>query len=172
MVASGALMIIVVMGVAGSGKTTAGALLARELGWQFHDADDHHPPGNVAKMRGGTPLNDLDREDWLVSLEELIADLSRNAQSGVLACSTLKEGYRERFRAAAESSTGRIEFVYLKVSAEVAEERLRARRDHFMPANLIRSQFEALEEPSDALEIDATQPLSRIISHIRSALVV
>jgi gluconokinase len=158
------------MGVAGSGKTTAGSRLARELGWQFHDADDYHPPHNVAKMRGGTPLNDQDREKWLASIEGLIRDLSRRDQSGVLACSALKEAYRERLRAAAERASGSVEFVYLKLPPDVAEERLRARRNHFMPADLIRSQFETLEEPSDALEVDATQPLPAILSGIRSAL--
>ena len=143
-------MFVLVMGVAGSGKTTIGALLADRLGWPFFDADDFHPPDNVRKMASGTPLTDEDRRPWLEKLSSLIADHSRRGQSGVLACSALKNAYRNILSAETD-----LVVVYLKATPELARSRLTRRRGHFMPARLIESQFADLEEPMKKITVDA-----------------
>ena len=146
-------MIVLVMGVAGVGKTTIGALLARRLGWRFIDADDYHPPQNVAKMKAGIPLEDADRWPWLAHLNKVL----REEANAVLACSALKHVYRERL------SQGVKEFVvvYLHGSAALIHSRMESRSHRFMPAALLESQFAALEPPHDAIGVDvAADPLN------------
>jgi gluconokinase len=163
-------MIIIVMGVAGAGKTTVGRHLAHTLGWAFYDADDFHPPSNVARMRRGTPLTERDRDPWLTRLEVLIRDLTIAGTSAVLACSALRARYRTRLSEAAVRAGGRVAFVYLRLDRALAERRLRERPGHFMPATLVESQFAALEEPRDAITLDAAQPLAVLDAKIRAAL--
>jgi gluconokinase len=162
-------MVTVVTGVAGSGKTTIGKLLAETKGWDFYDADDFHPPDNVAKMRSGIPLSDADRYPWLRALVALIEQSISDHRSIVLACSALKASYRKCLRSPAHSSDS-IQIVYLKISPSTATERLNNRKGHFMPATLIQSQFEALEEPSRAIVIDAALPPDQIIAEILKSL--
>ncbi|MGH8688564.1 MAG: gluconokinase [Burkholderiales bacterium] len=154
-------MIVVVMGVSGSGKSTIGALLAARLGWEFLDADEFHPPENVAKMAAGMPLADADRWPWL---ERLNAELRRRA-SAVLACSALKEAYR---RVLARGIDCR--FVHLCGSIELIRERMRERRHRYMPASLLESQFAALEPPAGAIEVDIARPAEACVDDILAAL--
>ena len=145
---------VIVMGVTGSGKTTVGKLLAERMKCSFFDADDFHPLVNVEKMRAGQPLDDADRLPWLEKLRDLIDDELRAGRSLVLACSAL----RQRYRHVLASSAGPVLFLYLKVRPETARERLKARAGHYMPASLVPSQFEALEEPEHAIVIDGELP--------------
>jgi carbohydrate kinase (thermoresistant glucokinase family) len=148
-------MVIVVMGTTGAGKTTVGELLAERLGWTFADADDFHPQSNVEKMKAGMPLDDADRAPWLQSLREAISAWLDRGENIVLACSALRRAYREVLRPGPE-----VTFVYLKGSYEVIEKRVLARRDHFAKADLLKSQFETLEEPSPdepAISVDVDQ---------------
>lgn len=142
-------MIVVQMGVSGSGKSTTGAALAAALGWPFIDADDLHPPANVAKMAAGTPLTDADRWPWL---DRIVMGLRRVTASGgnaVLACSALKKAYRDRL-----ATAGDVRFVYLRGDRETIAARLAARRHRYMPATLLDSQFATLEVPGDAIDVD------------------
>jgi gluconokinase len=160
---------IILMGVSGSGKTTIGKLLAEALGWPFYDADDFHPPANVERMRRGIALTDEDRKPWLAALARLIAEALANNQSIVLASSALKEAYREQLKPRGVMPADE-PFVYLRVPPEVAAVRLKERHGHFMPASLVPSQFATLEEPADAIVIDATQSPDEIVAQIRQAL--
>lgn len=148
-------VIIVLIGVAGAGKTTVGRMLAQDLGWPFYEGDEFHPQPNVEKMQAGIPLTDEDRKLWLERLSELIAGLTRAGQSAVLTCSALKAQYRRRLRDASVIE-GAVRLVYLRVSPEEAGLRIQRRVGHFMPASLIASQFAALEEPTSALTVDGT----------------
>jgi gluconokinase len=145
---------VIVMGVTGSGKTTVGKLLAERMNRSFFDADDFHPPANVEKMRNGQPLDDADRLPWLEKLRALINDELHAGHSLVLACSAL----RQRYRDALVSSAGQVLFLYLKISPRTARARLEARAGHYMPASLIPSQFEALDEPEHAIVVDGELP--------------
>jgi len=148
---------VLVMGVAGSGKSTVGAALARELGSEFLEGDAFHPAANVEKMAAGIPLTDADREPWLARLADLLADRHAHAESTVLACSALRRAYRDRLRAAVPGDES---FAILLVAeARTLEHRLEARRGHYMPASLLESQLATLEplEPDEAgATIDAT----------------
>jgi gluconokinase len=135
---------VVVMGVSGSGKTTVADLLASELGWQFIEGDRLHPPANVEKMRQGIPLTDTDRVPWLDRIGEELKGWATEGRSGVLTCSALKRAYRDRIRSARPD----VRFVYLKGSEALIKGRVGARHHEYMPASLLRSQFEALEEPA------------------------
>jgi carbohydrate kinase (thermoresistant glucokinase family) len=137
-------VIVVAMGVSGSGKTTVAALLAAALGWQFQEGDDLHPPANVEKMRGGTPLTDADRLPWLRTIAGEIDRWRETGASGVVTCSALKRAYRDIII----GSRPEVQLVYLKGSFELIRSRLAARHEHFMPAALLESQFAALEEPT------------------------
>jgi len=143
-------MIVLVMGVAGAGKTTIGAALARRLGWRFIDADDYHPPENVAKMKAGIPLDDADRWPWLQALNEELRSLDKTDEDAVIACSALKRSYRERL------AQGIHDFrtVYLHASPALIGERMKGRSHRYMPAALLESQFAALEPPADAIPVD------------------
>ena len=159
-------MIIILMGVSGSGKTTIGKQLAAKLGWAFYDGDAFHPPANIAKMQSGTPLNDEDRAEWLAAMREVVDQALRMQQSFVLACSALKQVYRAQLQADARE----VRFVFLKGSFELIARRLQGRKSHFMPPQLLRSQFETLEEPQDVLTIDITLPPKKIVAQIIKAL--
>ena len=155
-------MIIIIMGVAGSGKTTIGSLLADELGWGFYDADDFHSKLNLAKMSQGIALTDEDRASWLESLKELI---DRNVQQNIpiiLACSALKDSYRNILEV-----SKRVKFVYLHGTYEQIKARLHNRMEHFMSADMLDSQFNTLEEPQNALTIDITNTPQDILAIIR-----
>jgi gluconokinase len=158
-------MIVIVMGVAGCGKTAVGQRLAERLGWPFFDADEYHPAANVEKMRSGMPLTDADRWPWLDRLNELLVSQEAKDGSTVLGCSALKQAYRDRLT----RGCANVRWVHLKGSFELIEARLRARKGHYLPASLLRSQFDTLEEPRDALVIDVTDPpdvlVSRILEH-------
>lgn len=160
-------MIIIVMGVSGSGKSTVGSRLADELGWAFYDADDFHNTANRSKMSQGIPLTDDDRSTWLASLRELIQKGIDSEMSIVLACSALKEAYR-----AILNVDGQVKFVYLKGSYAEIESRLKNREGHFMPVKLLASQFETLEEPANALHVKVTHTLEEIIQIIRKGLAI
>jgi len=159
-------MIVVVMGVAGVGKTTVGKRLAAALGWEFHDADDFHPPENVAKMRAGIALTDADRAAWLERLRSLVADVSRAGRSAVLACSALRRSYRERIAAPGAD----VRFVHLTGDPALIRARLVGRRAHFMPPALLDSQLETLEPPDDAVTVDVAPDPDTIVATIRAAL--
>lgn len=154
------------MGVAGAGKSTVGAALAQALGWGFFDGDDFHPPANVRKMAAGAALTDADRSPWLDRLQKLIAGCFAEGESLVLACSALKETYRRALRGDFQT----VRFVYLKGDYELMQSRLAARRGHYMNPSLLQSQFETLEEPQDAITVNAAMDLERIIAAVTAEL--
>jgi carbohydrate kinase (thermoresistant glucokinase family) len=155
-------VIIIVMGVSGCGKSTIGKPLAERLGYPFLDADEFHPPANVAKMAAGTPLTDTDRWPWLALLNAKLNE-QKNA---VLACSALKQSYRD---ALAQGLTD-CRFVHLHGSIELIRARLRERRHRYMPASLLESQFATLEPPQDAIDIDVSEAPDACIRLIESRL--
>lgn len=158
-------MVIVLMGVTGVGKTTIGLLIAEDLGIAFLDADDFHSAANVAKMRSGTPLTDADREPWLAALRaEIEARLARG-ESAVLACSALKQAYRDRLHA-----KDAVLFVHLQGDAETIRARLLARSGHYMDPGLLASQFAALEAPQGVLVVDVAASPREIASRIEAEL--
>ena len=157
--------IIIIMGVAGCGKSTIGSMLAHELGWDFYDADDFHSESNRIKMAQNIPLTDEDRAGWLDSLRSLIGQNIQNEKSIVLACSALKKSYRDILMI-----NDQVEFIYLRGTYEQIEARLLQRSGHFMSAKMLASQFDILEEPQDALTIDITHTPQEIISIIRKGL--
>jgi gluconokinase len=154
-------MIIVVMGPTGSGKTTIGSLLAARLAWHFADADDFHSAGNKEKMHNGIPLTDADRLPWLAAIHGQIAEWVVLKQNVVLACSALKQSYRQLLWNGSE-----VQFVYLKGSYELIAERLRARKGHFADEHILAGQFRDLEEPSDAVAVDIRGSPEEIVDEI------
>jgi gluconokinase len=159
-------MIIIVMGVSGSGKTTIGKLLADLLQWEFSDADAFHSPENVEKMRCGIPLSEADRMPWLQDLQTAIKHWLQENKNVVLACSALKDSYRQFLVLDSE----RIKLVYLKGSYELIQKRLQERSNHYMSEKLLNSQFNTLEEPLNILSMDVAQPPQIIVQNIRTAL--
>jgi gluconokinase len=156
--------VFVIMGVSGCGKTTVGLALAQKLGAPFFDGDDFHPPQNVAKMSQGIPLDDDDRYPWLARLHDLIADHLARGESAVIACSALKKKYRDQLRQGNEG----IRIVYLQGSFNLIWERMAARPAHYMKAEMLHSQFEALEPPSphNTLIISVERSVDRIVDYI------
>src|SRR5688572_29482689 len=140
-------LVIFIMGVSGSGKTTIGLQLSEVTGIPFFDADDFHPAANKEKMKSGHPLTDEDRKDWLERINELAREQSMSS-GAIIACSALKEKYRETL---ADGINVPVHWVFLQGSFELVQERLKARKDHFMPASLLQSQFETLEPPHHAI---------------------
>jgi gluconokinase len=157
-------MIIVVMGVAGAGKTTVGRALAEKLGCEFLDADSLHSAANIAKMRSGIPLTDVDRWPWLNAVARAIDEFILSGRSAVVACSALKQKYRNVL------ARPEVKLVYLKIDSALAQERARVRHHEFMPATLVESQFAELEEPKAALVVSAALPLEQAVEQIRNAL--
>lgn len=149
------------MGVSGCGKSTVGALLARKLGCEFLDADEFHPPENVAKMAAGTPLTDADRQPWL----ELLNAKLRQQSNVVLACSALKESYRQTLARGVDCR-----FVHLRGSVDLIRARLAERRHKYMPASLLESQFATLEPPARAIDIDVARPAADCVEQILAQL--
>lgn len=154
-------MVIVVMGVTGSGKTTIGTLLAARLGWHFADADEFHSAANKAKMHQGIPLTDADRAPWLAAIHDQISKWVAAKQDVVLACSALKESYRWQLWTGPE-----VRFVYLRGSYELVAERLRARKGHFADEHILAGQFADLEEPTDAIVVDISGSPEEIVDEI------
>jgi gluconokinase len=155
-------MIVLVMGVAGVGKSTIGEQLAHALGWRFIDADDYHPPENIQKMKAAIPLEDADRWPWLARLNKLL----KEEEQAVLACSALKERYRERVL----QGIAHYRIVYLHGSPELIRARMATRTHRYMPASLLDSQLAALEPPAQAIAIDVSAPPGESVAAIRAQL--
>jgi gluconokinase len=160
------IMILVLMGVCGCGKTTIGEALAADLDWPFLDADAFHPEANVAKMRAGQPLTDDDRWPWLDRIAAELRQLLERGGHAVLACSALKQAYRDRIRAA-----GDVRFVHLSGDFDTISARLATRQHRYMPATLLASQFAALESPRDALVVDIRLDVAEQVAAIRDCFV-
>lgn len=154
-----------IMGVSGCGKSTIGRLLAKDLSIPFFDGDDYHPASNIKKLSEGIPLNDDDRHGWLVELNLLAKQ--HLLHGAVIACSALKEKYRKTLRKDIED---KVCLIYLEGSIKEIRERLTNRKDHFMPAALLKSQFDTLEPPSDAITVAISLPPEDIVDNIRTVL--
>jgi gluconokinase len=154
------------MGVAGSGKTTIGRLLAAELGWSIRDADEFHPVANLEKMRKGIPLDDADRAPWLDAMQAAVATWLRDGKSAVLTCSCLKKTYRDHLT----PDPHQVRWVYLKGSYKLIVDRISKRSDHFFKKDLLKSQLGILEEPQDAMTIDISQSPHTIVQQIKDCL--
>jgi gluconokinase len=161
-------LLILIMGVSGAGKSTVGSALARELGWVFLDADDFHSPANIAKMASGQPLDDADRQPWLAALRERLLFHESQGEDVVLACSALKQVYRERLTGAVSHAA----VVFLAADPELIDDRLARRRRHFMNPTLAESQFETLEPPRTAVVLDPSLPTDELVRRIRTELAV
>ena len=153
------------MGTTGAGKTTIGKLLARQLGWEFDDADSFHPAANIEKMSRGIPLGDADRAPWLAALHNAIAQWIAAGKNVVLACSALKQSYREELSVGPD-----VKIVYLKGSYELFALRIHERHGHFAGEGILAGQFADLEEPKDAVTVDASLTPQEIVSEIRRRL--
>ena len=154
------------MGVSGSGKTTVGLRLAAALGYEFRDADDYHSSASVEKMRHGEPLTDEDRMPWLARLRDVIERALAESTGVVLACSALRASYRDLLL----PRNGGLITIYLRVGRDIVRQRVEARPSHFMPTALIESQFAALEEPENAVSVDANQPEDQVVAEAIGAI--
>ena len=152
----------VIMGVSGCGKSSVGRMLAARLGGLFIEADDFHPPANLAKMAASNPLTDEDRWPWLKILNNTLKSHAQNGRTVFLACSALRQIHRERLAA----DLPQLRFIYLQGSKKLLLERMQRRRDHFMPADLLDSQFATLEEPTDAIVVSVADPLPTVVERI------
>jgi gluconokinase len=157
---------VVLMGVAGSGKTAVGKKLAEKLQWLFLDADSFHPAANIEKMKHGIPLNDDDRVPWLKRLHDELLNQLAEGHSVILACSALKESYRDALR----DHVSPLAFVHLDVDAETIRNRLQHRTAHFFPKELLESQFATLEKPKDAIIVDARKTLDEVVDQVIHSL--
>ena len=161
-------MVVLVMGVAGVGKSSVAGALAEALGWPFIEGDDFHPPPNVQKMRGGAPLTEADREPWLRALGQRIRECTAERGHVVVACSALKARHRERLLP--DGADARL--VFLTAPAGLIRERIGQRREHFMPARLLDDQLDALEPPARAITLDARRPVHELVAAIQREIVV
>ena len=159
-------MVIVVMGVCGCGKSTVGILLAEKLDCTFFDADDFHPQANVDKMSRGEPLNDDDRKPWLERLNEIMVENRTKEDHTIVGCSALKESYRKILSAGIDD----MRFVYLHGDFDTIYERMSSREGHFMGENMVQSQFDALEEPEDAIVVDIRESPEVLVAEIGAQL--
>jgi gluconokinase len=159
-------LVLIFMGVTGSGKTTVARLFAKKAGAIFYEGDGFHTPKNVAKMAAGIPLTDTDRKKWLGTLKKIIARALARKEFSVLTCSALKEKYRVELAA----GDSQVRFVHLTGTPELIAERLKSRRGHFMPPTLLASQFAILEAPADALVYDCALPPKKIVKELIQAL--
>lgn len=160
------LNVIVVMGVSGAGKTYVGQALADSLAWPFHEGDAYHSTANIEKMAHGIPLTDADRWPWLDAIHELIATTVASASHAIVACSALKHDYRVRLSEGFPEDA--VRFVFLDVPPQVLLERVRHRKGHFVPPELLPSQLATLEIPRTALRVDGTLPVDEIVRLIRN----
>jgi len=158
-------VIVIIMGTTGAGKTTIGTMLATQLNWQFADADTFHPPANVEKMSHGIPLNDADRAPWLEAMRKAILEWIAAGKNVVLACSALKRAYRKELHPSPE-----VKIIYLKGDYALFAERIRHRHGHFAGEGILAGQFADLEEPTDAITIDAAKSPQEIVAEIRRQL--
>jgi gluconokinase len=160
-------MVVVLMGVSGSGKTTVGKALAAKLGWASVEGDDYHPPSNVEKLRAGTPLTDEDRRPWLAALRERVDRAIAAGEDMVLACSALKHSYQDYLE---RDDPARIHYFYLHGSEELIRDRLAGRKGHFMNPGLLHSQFETLEPPTDAVRVEVVGSPEEVADEVRRKL--
>ncbi len=159
-------MFIIVMGVSGVGKTTIGTALAKDLGWSFADADEFHPPANIEKMSRGVPLNDDDRVPWLQAIRNHIVNRMNKGESGVVTCSALKQKYRDVLQV-----NEQVKFVYLKGDYDLILKRMQSRQ-HFMKPEMLKSQFEALEEPQGAVVVSVEKEIGEIVEMVKRELAI
>jgi gluconokinase len=159
-------MVVILMGVSGSGKTTIGRKLADELGWSFYEGDDFHSAASIEKMGRGAPLTDEDRAPWLAALRAVVDRAIEKGENAVLACSALKASYRETLRG---DRAGAV-FVYLKADSRLIAERLEHRAGHYAKRDLLPSQIATLEEPADAVTVDASRTPEEIVAEVRRRL--
>jgi gluconokinase len=158
-------VIVIIMGTTGAGKTTIGTMLAKQLNWEFADADNFHPPASIEKMSRGIPLNDADRAPWLAAMRKAILKWIAAGKNVVLACSALKRAYRDELRPSPE-----VKIIYLKGTYTLFAERIRHRRGHFAGEQILAGQFADLEEPDDAITVDAAESPDEIVAGIRKQL--
>lgn len=157
-------LVVLIMGVAGTGKTTVGQALASAIGWSFRDADDFHPPSNIAKMAAGRPLDDSDRDPWLASIRVHITATIARGESAVVTCSALKESYRRLIIGRSRS----VKLVHLHGDPVLIRQRIAARKGHFMKPAMLDSQLADLEPPRDALLLDISNSTAELVSKIRT----
>ena len=154
--------VIILMGVSSSGKSTIGSALAKRLGWHFFDGDEFHSEGNVQKMAQGEPLTDEDREPWLSDLHDVISEQIALDKPAIIACSALKQDYRDQLLEGNENA----QIVYLRGNFDMIYQRIKNRHKHYMKAEMLQSQFEDLEEPTNALVVNIDQSVESIINQI------
>jgi gluconokinase len=158
-------LVIVLMGVSGTGKTTVGEKLSAALGWSFRDADDFHPPANVKKMSEGHPLTDADRAPWLAAIRNYIQEILTRGENAIVTCSALKESYRQQI----VPNPARVKLVFLQGDFNLLKHRMEERPGHFMKADMLQSQFATLEPPQHALTLDVAEPPDTLVGKIRQA---